>query len=257
MTSFYLTRPKIPLAAALSQMLENIELELAQGKLPGDYEDEPDMRIFGLRELWPDLASHSPDAALAMIKQKKGEEAEKAKEKIEILGASLSGGLTIMLVTVTELCLMIYLLAYLIHVRAILQGHQAAISESPFFGIMRPGLGRLVIVATLFVIPLSACTFALFSVFPAFNAEWLSLRWYAAIVFQCTLIVAVGTTGFLLIRQAYDAAATLGRAAGSTARWPRYVRGHQRGSSLHRGLTAYHIAAEWLGSQFRWAGPRR
>ena len=33
MTSFSLTLPKIPLAAALSQMLENIEADLADGKL--------------------------------------------------------------------------------------------------------------------------------------------------------------------------------------------------------------------------------
>jgi hypothetical protein len=33
MTSLYLTRPKIPLAAALSQMLENIEADLADGKM--------------------------------------------------------------------------------------------------------------------------------------------------------------------------------------------------------------------------------
>ena len=33
MTSFALTQPKIPLAAALSQMLENIEADLADGKL--------------------------------------------------------------------------------------------------------------------------------------------------------------------------------------------------------------------------------
>jgi hypothetical protein len=33
MTSSYLTRPKLPLAAALSQMLENIELELAEENL--------------------------------------------------------------------------------------------------------------------------------------------------------------------------------------------------------------------------------
>ena len=33
MTSLYLTRPEIPLAAALSQMLENIEADLAYGKL--------------------------------------------------------------------------------------------------------------------------------------------------------------------------------------------------------------------------------
>ena len=33
MTSLYLTRPETPLAAALSQMLENIEADLADGKL--------------------------------------------------------------------------------------------------------------------------------------------------------------------------------------------------------------------------------
>ena len=33
MTSSYLTRPKIPLAAPLSQMLENIEAELAEKEL--------------------------------------------------------------------------------------------------------------------------------------------------------------------------------------------------------------------------------
>ena len=33
MTSLYLTRPEIPLAAALSQMLENIEADIADGKL--------------------------------------------------------------------------------------------------------------------------------------------------------------------------------------------------------------------------------
>ena len=33
MTSLYLTRSEIPLAAALSQMLENIEADLAAGRL--------------------------------------------------------------------------------------------------------------------------------------------------------------------------------------------------------------------------------
>jgi hypothetical protein len=33
MTSSYLTRPKMPLAAALSQMLRNIETELSEEKL--------------------------------------------------------------------------------------------------------------------------------------------------------------------------------------------------------------------------------
>jgi hypothetical protein len=36
MTSLYLTRPEIPLAAALSQMLENIEADLADGNRDGE-----------------------------------------------------------------------------------------------------------------------------------------------------------------------------------------------------------------------------
>jgi hypothetical protein len=35
MTSLYLTRPEIPLAAALSQMLEKIEADLADGNRDG------------------------------------------------------------------------------------------------------------------------------------------------------------------------------------------------------------------------------
>jgi hypothetical protein len=182
----------------------------------GDYEDEPGMAIFRLRELWADLGGRSPDAALALLNQKKEDEAEKAKQKVEILGASFSGSLTITLATVAELCLMVYLLAHLLQVHAILPGHEAAISESPFFGIMQSGLGRLVILATLFIMPLGVSMFAFVSVFPAFKTEWLSLRWFAGMALQCALITAVGATGLLLVRQAYSTMAVLRRAGRNT-----------------------------------------
>ena len=51
MTSFYLTRPKIPLAGALSQMLENIELELAEGKLEAGDERRLRRRAYLIRWL--------------------------------------------------------------------------------------------------------------------------------------------------------------------------------------------------------------
>jgi hypothetical protein len=79
---------------------------------------------------------------------------------------------------------------------------------------MRSGLGRLMILMTLFIIPFGICVFVLVSVFPAFKAEWLSLRWIAATVVQCVLIVAVGTTGILLVQQAYSTMAMLSRVEG-------------------------------------------
>lgn len=177
----------------------------------GDYEDLYGLAIPNLRELWTDLGSRSPGAAFAFLQQKKKDEAEKGKERIEILGQSLSGSLTIMLAAVVELCLMVYLLAHLIQVRATVRGHEVAVSESPFFGIMHSGLGRLVVLSTLFIIPLSVCIFVVMSVFPSFQAEWPGPPWIVSSMSRWAVTAAVGMTGLLLIRQAYGTISVLGR----------------------------------------------
>jgi hypothetical protein len=51
MTSSYLTRPKIPLAAALSQMLESIEADLTDGKLDAVQTDRLRWRVELIRSL--------------------------------------------------------------------------------------------------------------------------------------------------------------------------------------------------------------
>ena len=51
MTSAYLTRPEIPLAAALSRMLEQIEAELANNKLDVSQEDRLRWRAELIRKL--------------------------------------------------------------------------------------------------------------------------------------------------------------------------------------------------------------
>jgi hypothetical protein len=51
MTSAYLNRPEIPLAAALSRMLEQIEAELANNKLDVSQEDRLRWRAELIRKL--------------------------------------------------------------------------------------------------------------------------------------------------------------------------------------------------------------
>jgi hypothetical protein len=51
MTSSYLTRPKMPLAAALSQMLRRIEMELAEEKLEAADERRLRRRVELIRSL--------------------------------------------------------------------------------------------------------------------------------------------------------------------------------------------------------------
>ena len=51
MTSLYLTRPEIPLAVALSRMLENIEAELADDRLDATQEERLRWRAELIRRL--------------------------------------------------------------------------------------------------------------------------------------------------------------------------------------------------------------
>ena len=61
MTSSYLTRPRIPLAAALAQMLENIEVGLADDKLDAIQKK----RLRWRAELIRGLLTPRPDDALS------------------------------------------------------------------------------------------------------------------------------------------------------------------------------------------------
>ena len=119
--------------------------------------------------------------------------------------------MTIVIGTIVQLCLMIYLLAHIIQIKTTLTGHEVVVAESPFFGIMQSGLGRLVIWATLFVIPGGVCVFVLLFAFPTFKAEWLGLRWLAGTAFQWVLIIAVNATGALLVWQVDSTTAALRR----------------------------------------------
>lgn len=169
----------------------------------GDYDDLYGLNIPSLRELWTGISDLPPEAVNAFLKQKKTEEAEKAKEKIEILGQSLSGSLTIIMATVVELFLMVYLLATLMQIRMILPGHEAAVSESPFFGIMHSRLGQLVMISTLFIIPLGVSFFVIIVVLPSFQSEWPGPLWLVSSISKWTLIGAIGMAGLILIRHVY------------------------------------------------------
>lgn len=141
--------------------------------------------------------------------EKTEEEKEKSKEKIEILGESLSRSVTVMMASVVEFCLMVYLLAHLVQVRITLPGHERAVSESPFFGITHSGLGRLVMLFT-FLIPFAMCLFVLVDVFPSFQAEWSGPQWIVGPASRWGLIAGIGITDALLILEVIRIIAALG-----------------------------------------------
>jgi hypothetical protein len=174
----------------------------------GDWEDSRALLVPNLWGLWTDLGGRTPAAAEAFLEQKKKEEAEKSKEKIEILGESLSRSVTIIMASVVELCLMMYLLAHMIQVHRMLPEHEAAISESPFYGIMCTWFGRLVILFT-FVIPFCVCLFDLARVLPSLKVEWLGPDWIVGWATRWLLVSLVGITDWLLLLQAHRTVALL------------------------------------------------
>jgi hypothetical protein len=103
-----------------------------------------------------------------------------------------------MMTCFVELCLMVYLLAHLLHLRATLPGHEAAVLASPFFGMARAGLGRLVIVST-FLAPLAVCALVLVGLFPSIQAEWSGPAWIVGWESRWGLLTAIGIADALVI----------------------------------------------------------
>ena len=174
----------------------------------GDWEDSEALVIPSLWELWSDLGDRSPAAAEAFLDQKKGEEAERLKEKLDILGESLNRSVTIILASLVELCLMIYLLGLLYQIGSMTQEYKAAITESAFYGIMRTRVGWLVTV-TSFIIPFAVSFFVLIIAFPAFRPEWPGPRWMVAGSARWSLMILLGITDLLLIIEMCRTAAIL------------------------------------------------
>ena len=69
MTSAYLNRPEIPLAAALSRMLEHIEAELADNKLDASQEECLRRRAELIRRLQAAHSAADPAASRARVKE--------------------------------------------------------------------------------------------------------------------------------------------------------------------------------------------
>lgn len=168
----------------------------------GDFEDTASVLLPSVEQFWNEIGNRPPGAALAWLDTLKEEDLEKSKEKVDILGESLSGSLTIMLTCVIELCLIVYLAALLRQIRAQLPGHTAEVAESQFFGLMISTLGQGVVCFTL-LFPLAAAAWSLFRIFPPFAPEWPGAPWQVSLTSRSILIAllaAVEAVIFLEIR---------------------------------------------------------
>lgn len=164
----------------------------------GDNEDSPSIVLPVVERFWADIGNRPPGAALAWLQNLEQEDLEKSKEKIDILGESLSGSLTIIFGCLIELCFMVYLATLVRNVALRLPGHSAEVAESQFFGIMSSIPARAVIYITL-LFPLAVAAYTLFRVFPPFAAEWPGAAWQVGRPSRSFLFALFAAVDFALI----------------------------------------------------------
>ncbi len=164
----------------------------------GDNEDSPSIVLPVVERFWADIGNRPPGAALAWLQNLEQEDLEKSKEKIDILGESLSGSLTIIFGCLIELCFMVYLATLVRNVALRLPGHFAQVGESQFFGTMSSIPARAVIYITL-LFPLAVAAYMLFRVFPPFATEWPGAAWQVGRHSRAFLLALFATVDFALI----------------------------------------------------------
>jgi len=160
----------------------------------GDYEDSESLVLPALRHFWTDISSRSPADAEAYLSSRRLNEEEKAKERIEILGESLSPGLTIMMAAVVTLSLTVYLLIHLLQIRASMNGNEQMLSSSPFFGVMRASLGRTVMYLSVSFLPSVVCLITLVFAFPGIPQGGSKIDWITGLAARS--IVEAAVAGF-------------------------------------------------------------
>jgi hypothetical protein len=182
----------------------DLDLEVAEtlkGQGLGDFEDLNHLGVFSIRGLWADVANRSPPDARRFLERKEKEEGEREKAKIEILGVSANGKTTIVISTLVELGLMIYMLAKLRIIRVYSYSINTGLYDTPFFGIGRSRLGKCVIIVSLFILPSGISAFALLSRLPILSSDWVGWSWLIWNGLRWTLALAIFATGLCLIRE--------------------------------------------------------
>jgi hypothetical protein len=164
----------------------------------GDNEDSPSVVLPVVERFWTDIGNRPPGAALAWLQNLKEEDLEKSKEKIDILGESLSGSLTIIFGCLIELCFMVYLATLVRNVALQLPGHSAEVAESQFFGIMSSIPARAATYITL-LFPLAVAAYMLLRVFPPFATEWPGAAWQVGRLSRSFLLALFAAVDFALI----------------------------------------------------------
>lgn len=165
----------------------------------GDYEDARSLVIPALRDIWPDvrnLPSSSIETALGQMGEKEKNDTNK---RFIFFGQTFNKGLTIVLASVINFFLMLYLIARLNQINIALPKYKLVISESEFFGIMHSYLGRLIMLFSLFVFPLGVCSYAILKVLPFIHMEWSGPQWIVGPISRYTYTIVLFITSSVLI----------------------------------------------------------
>jgi hypothetical protein len=173
--------------------------DILKGKGLGDYEDAREIWVPSIRALWSELSNKVPPSAESYLKQMAHDEQERRKTHIDLLGQPVSATMALIGGPLVLLFLLIVLMAHIIHVKNIMDGHERAIKEFPFFGLMWSKLGIALAIFSVILFPVSVCYLCLIVVVNSMNLaigrDWMSFGRWGILVAVC----AVGVMSFIVL----------------------------------------------------------
>jgi hypothetical protein len=165
---------------------------ILKGHNLGDFEDVHEITVPKIRALWSEIGKRVPPNAEDYLDQKSQDEEEKRKTRIDLLGQSVSAVLSFVGGSVVLLFLLIALLVHIVHAKNISAGNETAIREFPFFGLMRLRVGATLLMSSLALFPLLACSLCLVFFFPPISQQG---SWAASRIVRWVIVLAVGVVG--------------------------------------------------------------
>jgi hypothetical protein len=175
--------------------------DFLKGEEFGDWEDRWDIYVPAIREVWSEVSAREIPSANAYLDARKREESEKAKLKIDFLGASLDAPLALVVASVVVFSLQLALVAYMMQIRSIFPGNETAIRDSVFPGVVRSVLGMLLLVTTVLIFPVFAAFVDLVLVLHSASTGAPRTGWFVSPEVRWALVAAIAIMGAVLMMQ--------------------------------------------------------
>jgi hypothetical protein len=187
----------------------------------GDWNGSWGISVPAIQAIWPEIRAREIPNAFAYLNHKVREESERAKLKIEFLGATLDAPAALVATSGVVLSLLIALIAYMTQAHRFATAHEDALRESVFVGVVHSLLGQVLLVLTVLVFPTLATYEDLVNQLGRLSSDAVGASWVGSVGVRWGLTSAIACAGVVLVAQVLRTNAAIWRSERRKKAWNR------------------------------------